>query len=260
MSNTNPTNASPASSNKSGRRRIGFWIAGIVAILAIGGALWSMFGVHEISMTQADIQKKIDEKMPYESKNGVKVDNVKLDLSDNKLGLSVDAKATKFKTEYQLSAKTKGELRYDRNRGAFYFHPEQLHLSDVRANGTNVSEKVGKFIDKWVDSKKILDNKAELMAAAEDLVQSLVQSSAEAALTRVPVYKLQDNFKGYVVRAALERIEVRDGMVIAHVSLWQLTWTVLGWLLLLLLAIGFVILLFVCPEAVLAILCLGSNN
>jgi hypothetical protein len=218
------------------------WGAISVALLAgIVGACWAFFGAQQITMTQAELQQKIDAKMPYTTQNGVTVSNVQLDLTGDKIGLSIDASATKFKTEFTIGAQTTGVLRYDSSRGAFYFHPESLKMTRAEAKGTPIAEKVGAFIDKWVDSKKIQDNKSEIMTAADEIVHTMVQKSAEAVLIRVPVYTLKDDFKGTVVRAALTDVEVKNGTVIAHLSLWQLTKTVLLFLFVLVASIAIAI-------------------
>jgi len=234
------------------------WTATIAAVLlATAGVCWSVIGVHEISMSQTEIQAKIDEKMPA-SQKGVTITDAKIDLSGDKLGLTFSAATTKLNTEYRMNTATRGTLRYDHSRGAFYFVPEELKISGIQANGASVAQKVGGFIDKWVDSKKIQDNKAELAARAEDIAQSLVQKSAAAVLDHVPVYKLKDDFKGYVVRAVLSDVEIKDGHVIAHLSLWQLTKTVLVFAIAFVAAIGFMIALVANPEWGIPLMLLGS--
>jgi len=234
------------------------WTATIVTlIVAAAGIAWTLFGVHEVSMSQSSIQAKIDEKMPVTQK-GVTISGVKLDLTDNKINLSLDASATKFKTEYRMHTTTRGTLRYDHGRGAFYFQPETLKITDLQANGSNVADKVGGFIDKWVDSKKIQDNKAELAAKAEEVAQTLVQKSAETVLKHVAVYKLKGDFKGIVVRAVLTDVEVKDGNVIAHLSLWQLTKTVFAFIFALIIGIAFLIALAANPSWGTPLLVLGT--
>jgi hypothetical protein len=234
------------------------WVAAIaVTLVAVVGIGWSVFGVDQISMSQADIQARIDEKMPV-TKKGVTISGVKLDLTDDKINLALDASTTKFKTEYSMHTTTRGTLRYDHGRAAFYFQPEELKITELKANGSNVADKVGGFIDKWVDSKKIQDNKAELAAKAEEVAQSLVQKSAETVLEHVAVYKIKDDFKGYIVRAVLTDVEVKDGNVIAHLSLWQLTKTVAVFFVTLLLAIGMMIALIANPEWGIPLLIIGS--
>ncbi len=234
------------------------WLAAIaVTLVAVVGIGWSVFGVDQISMSQADIQARIDEKMPV-TKKGVTVSGVKLDLTDDKINLALDASTTKFKTEYSMHTTTRGTLRYDHGRAAFYFQPEELKITELKANGSNVADKVGGFIDKWVDSKKIQDNKAELAAKAEEVAQSLVQKSAEAVLEHVAVYKINNDFKGYIVRAVLTDVEVKNGNVIAHLSLWQLTKTVAVFFITLLIAIGMMIALIANPEWGIPLLIIGS--
>jgi hypothetical protein len=240
------------------KRKLAWGAICIALLVSVIGAGWAFFGTHEITMTQAELQQKIDTKMPYTTQNGVTVSNVKLDLSGDKIGLSVDASATKLGTEFLIGAQTSGNLRYDNASGAFYFSPDTLKMTRMEANGTKVSEKVGAFIDKWVDSKKILDNKAELTTAAEEIVHTMVQKSAETVLTRVPVYTLPNDLKGTVVRAFLKDVEVKNGTIIAHLSLWQFTLNVIAFLFVLVIAIGLTIVLLANPELGTALLIIGS--
>ncbi len=247
------------------KKRTVAWIAiAFILLVAVVGFGWTFFGIHEVSMPQADLQARIDQKMPVTQK-GVTFSGVKLDLSNNKINLDLDATTTKFKTEYKMHCYTMGTMRYDTSRGSFYFHPEQVKFNDVRANGKNVAEKVGGLIDKWVDKQKIIDsqmikdNKAEIMQFAEDKTQSLVQSSAESVLERVPVYTIKDdNIKGWVIKSALKSVEVKDGKVIAHISLWQLTTVVIGYVVLFLLGIAFLVLLCMNPEWGMALVMVAS--
>ncbi len=246
------------------KKRTLAWLAIVFTLLvAVAGFGWTFFGVHEVSMAQADLQSRIDQKMPVTQK-GVTISGVKLDLSNDKINLDLDAATTKFKTEYKMHCHTIGTMRYDSQRGAFYFHPEAVKFNDVRANGTNVAEKVGGLIDKWVDNKKVRENKDEIMQFAEDTTQKLVQSSAETVLERVPVYTIKDdNVKGWVIKSSLKSVEVKDGKVIAHISLWSLTTAVIGYIVLFLIAILFLVLLLMNPEfgvAILSIATLGGGG
>ncbi|MCA9805468.1 MAG: hypothetical protein KC777_26035 [Cyanobacteria bacterium HKST-UBA02] len=235
------------------------WGAIIVALLisAIGFS-WTFFGIHEVTMTQAELQAKIDARMPHTTKSGVTVDNVRLDLSNDKIGISMDARATKLGTSYSMSGATTGTLTYNGHEGSFYFVPDTLQITNLQADGGSVGDKVGSFIDKWVDSKKINDNKSEIMAKAEEMAQSLAQKSAETVLSRVPVYTLPDDFKGNVVRVFLKDVEVKNGTVIAHLSLWQFTKMVIFYSFVLVISVVLAIGLMLNPEWGLALLFLGS--
>lgn len=132
--------------------------------------------------------------------------------------------------------------------GTFHFKPDELKLVDVKTNGESVSNRVDHMIDKWVTSKKVLDNKDEVVKAAADLINSMVQKSAELTLERVPVYTMPDTLKGTMARMFLKSVEVKDQTIIAHLSFWQFTKTLCLYIFMTVAAVAFVIALIACPE------------
>jgi hypothetical protein len=213
------------------RKTIGWLVAFVMAVGAVVGVSWTLFGTHELTFTQSDLQGRIDQKMPFTSKNNVTVSKVGLDLSDNKIHLNIDASATKLRTEYGLSLYTAGTVRYDAERGAFFFKPDTLKVKDVTANEKSLGEKVGTFVEKF-GGDRLKERKAQLMVAAEALVQTAVQKAAEHALERVPVYTFPDTFKGQAARMSLKKVEIVNGTIHVTLSFTQLTMTVIGYILL----------------------------
>ncbi len=235
------------------------WGAIVVAFLiGAAGIAWNLFGLHEVKMTQSELQQKIDLKMPHMTKNGVTVSSVQLDLTGDKIGLVIVASATKLKTDFVVKAETKGTLTYNNMDGTFHFKPDELKLVDVKTNGESVANRVDRLVEKWVTSKKVLDNKDEVTKAAADLVNSMVQKSAEVTLEHIPVYKMPDTFKGNVARMFLKSVEVKDQTIIAHLSFWQFTKMLMLYGFILVLAIGFAIAMFTCPELFVAAAIIGS--
>lgn len=192
-----------------------------ILVLALVGLGWAVLGKHQVSMTQAEIQSKIDAQMPMTEKS-VTFSNVKLDLGGNKINLTLDATASAMGVECRMGGATRGTLRYDNSEGAFYFRPESLDITDFKAAGANVPDKVSGLIDK-LDKKKDKDDdpKSGLMDKVKDTARELAQKGTERAFERMPIYTLQQDFKGSVVRAVLTDVEVKDGKVIAHLTLWQ---------------------------------------
>ena len=64
--------------------------------------------------------------------------------------------------------------------------------------------------------------------------------------------------QGQTIRMFLQSVEVKDGNLIAHLSLWQFTTSVLLFGLALLAAIGMAGALLLCPEWGIALVALGS--
>lgn len=241
------------------KRMLAWTLATILLLVGAVGVYWNFFAEQSITISQSDLQSRIDAKMPFTAKHGVTVSKATVILG-NDITLDFVASTQKFGKEYSLNGVGKGVLTYDNSRGAFFFKPEKLELKDFKANGAgvNIGDKVGGLLDKWVDSPKITANKQEIVEAAEVAGQKLVQRSAEAVLAVTPVYKIPDTLKGQTIRMFLHSVEVKDGNLIAHLSLWQFTVSVLLFGLALLAAIGMVCALLVCPEWGVALLVIGS--
>lgn len=241
------------------KRMLAWTLATILLLVGAVGVYWNFFAEQSITISQSDLQSRIDAKMPFTAKHGVTVSKATVILG-NDITLDFVASTQKFGKEYSLNGVGKGVLTYDNSRGAFFFKPEKLELKDFKANGAgvNIGDKVGGLLDKWVDSPKITANKQEIVEAAEVAGQKLVQRSAEAVLAVTPVYKIPDTLKGQTIRMFLHSVEVKDGNLIAHLSLWQFTVSVMLFGLALLAAIGIVCALLVCPEWGVALLVIGS--
>jgi hypothetical protein len=234
-------------------------LATILLLVGAVGVYWNFFAEQSITISQSELQNRIDAKMPFAAKHGVTVSKATVVLG-NDITLDFVASTQKFGKEYSLNGAGKGLLTYDNSRGAFFFKPEKLELKDFKADGAGISigDKVGGLLDKWIDSPKITANKQEIVEAAEVAGQKLVQRSAEAVLAITPVYKIPDTLKGQTIRMFLHSVEVKDGNLVAHLSLWQFTVSVLLFGLALLAAIGMVCALLVCPEWGVTLLVLGS--
>lgn len=240
------------------KRPIAWGVIVVALIAGIAGICWNLFGLHEVKLTQQELQQRIDVKMPHTTKNGVTVSAVHLDLTGDRIGLIFTATAKKMGTEFTITAQTRGTLVYNNLEGTFRFKPEELQLVDVKTNGESVATRFNRFVDKWVDSPKILDRKDELAASASELVNSLIQKGAEMTLERVPVYKMPDTFKGNIARMFLESVEVQNQTVIAHLSFWQFTKIMLLYGFVIVLAIGFAVVLIANPEMLMAVAIIGS--
>lgn len=240
------------------KRKIAWGVIVVAFLFGIAGVAWNVFGLHDVKMTQQEIQQRIDLKMPHTTKHGVTVSSVQLDLTGDKIGLIIEASATKLKTNFVIKAETHGTLTYSNLDGTFHFKPDVLKVLDVRTNGESVATRFNRFVDKWVDSPKILENKDELAAMVSDLVNDAVHKSAVIALERVPVYKMPDTFKGQIARMFLKDVEVKQQTIIAHLSFWQFTKILILYGFVIVLAIGFTIALLACPEWGIPLLIIGS--
>lgn len=241
------------------RKPLVLTIIAFVAVLALGGIWWGLFQTHTVTFTKAELQQRIDAKLPHTTKNGVTVSKADLDLSGNKITMTIEASTVKFGSEYKVTGTTTGELRYDSTRGSFYFFPDDLKVMDVQKNGNRVGAKVGAYLDKLAEKSTTLQqHKADLMAEAKELAQSLLTSAAQTVLERIPVYTFPDTFKGNTARMVLQSVTVTDSTIVATLSFWQLTVMVFIWALVALAAIGLFIACLANPDLALVVLLLGS--
>lgn len=240
------------------KRTTAWLLVTLTIISTLVGAAWTAFGTSDVTLSGSEIQSKIDSKMPFEVKEDITLTEVKVDLSGDKINLQFKASATKFGTTYNLAAQTTADLEYRSGEGKFFFHPSLVQIDSFNANGGPVVEKATALIEKWVNPEN--GQREELMAKAKTLLNAGAQKAVEATLNRVPVYTLKDDFKGTVARLAIKSVEIKNGSIIAHLSLWQLSKMVLVYLALGVIAILAALGLALNPELFLATVFIGAIN
>lgn len=239
------------------KRRLVWIFVAIFTIVSIVGIIIAANAVHDITLTQTEVQKKIDDKLPA-TKDGVTVERVQVEFRENLLLLIIDGKGEKLGQKFAVSVNARGTPYYDSFKGAFYFRPDDLQITNLKLNGDDISNKVEKFIDKYVDSEKINKNKNEISSIIEEWVRGVIGNIVTWTLMRIPIYTLPDTMKGNTVRMMLKSVEVHDGSVTLRLSFWQFTKIVAIYCFILLLAIAIAICLFRCPEWGLAIIVFGG--
>jgi hypothetical protein len=197
----------------------------VLAVVAAAGIVWGATSSFDKVLTQNQLQQKIDAKLPFTAKT-VTVENVQLSLADDKINLTFDASTVKFASQYAVSAATVGKLRYDSGRGAFFFSPEKVVLSNFSINDKVIGSKVGRFVDRMLGDSALAERKDALKETAHKVAENTIQEGSQMVLARIPLYTLKDDIKGTIIKMSLTGVEVRDNTLIAHISLWQLTMSV----------------------------------
>lgn len=270
----------------------------ILAVAALAGLYWAFFVEHRISRSQVELQKMLDQKLPM-TKDGVTIKSAKLILNNNQISLDIEASTECLKRQWNIQVNTVGVPYYDSNQGAVYFRPEDLKLQFSKQQTAEVpapkestsapepvapseraSQKVGRFIDEWVDSPKILAKKQQIMqgvdqlgkkldsakqsaskkyeqlaAAAstrlQELSQTTIKKVAATYLQYIPVGTLPDDTKGNIARMAVEKVEVEEGKLTVQLSAWQFTGRAIGYILTFVVSAIFLIILVVSPASLL---------
>lgn len=230
----------------------GGW-AGAVLLLAIGVAgLWAMRATYEISLTQQEIQSRIDAKLGQELPvkgpaqaivRSLRVKAAQLVLAGGSATIDLDIEgALRNGKSFEIAASTQGAPTY--SDGAIYFTPTKIDTTKITYEGASVSELAGRLSDRLPIGEKA----RQLVEDKAHQADGWAQAAAEAAMRRFleerPVYRLKDDTtKGAALKAALEKIDVEDGRIVATFSLWRLTTTVVAGAFSLLLGIAIVILI-----------------
>jgi len=230
------------------KRYLAFGLIYTVAVIAAGLLWFGIWGKHELTFSQQQIQQRISTKIPMTvpvklppivanhlpagASRDLTVSNVELQLHDNKIWLHIDADATEFKRPIHASAETEGTLEYRPTKGnpdelAFFFVPITMSVSNVTVGekplGDTVRSKLGAMADKLADRYDIELPREELHAEIHAFMQMALEDGARKFLDVVPAYQFKKDWKGTAARMAVSNVEVRDSNVIVTLSYLQLT-------------------------------------
>lgn len=220
-------------------------------VFSITGVIFALGAVKDVSISKRQIQQMLSDTLPFE-KDGVIVSDIELTLDNQAIQLNIIAKGEKLKQKFAVNASSSGIPHYD--NGKFYFKANKFTVNNFTVNNTSVNEGVAGLISKWVDSKKINENKEQIGIQVEKWAERAVEQAVVYALQKIPIYTLPEDMKGRFVRIALESVEVVDNNIVAHLSVWQIGKNVILFGCLFLLSVAFVAAMFICPELLLIFL------
>lgn len=221
-------------------------VALVVAVSAVGFFVNTHLA-KDLSFTQQEIQDRINSRLPL-SKDDITVTALVVNFKAGVIGIDAGARGKKFGQMFAVSAYTIGALEYDPFEGKFYFKPQGVQIDNIVVAGASVSQAVAGFIEHFPKSEKVIKNKEKISEQVESWVYINVAKFVAWSLERTPVYTLPNTLKGNVIRMLLKSVEVREGVLIAHLSIWQFTWMVLTYFVLFVLAVAAAIGLLLHPE------------
>lgn len=195
----------------------------IIVIISSAAAIYAASMLQDVSISQKRAQEIIQSELPHrvsrhalENLLTISLNECQIEFHDNKIVIDFKVGMRIIGKQISFSARSQGALRYAGNK--FFFNNQQLEISQILLE----------------NFQKMDENKAALISSA-------VNAAATAYLRMMPVYRLKDDFKGMIIRSALKSVEVKEGEVIAHLSLWALTKTVLLFVLACILSTGLAI-------------------
>ena len=202
------------------RRRLAWIACGLLGLVAVAGGLWSAFGTNRIVLTQAQIQERVNRQLPRDVK-GVTVERTTVTVADDRIALRVEVRATAFNRSVAAIASARGTPRYDAEKGEMFFDPDDVTVETVSLGGDDAAghaERLGSRL-----GGRIGDAVRKNLPRLEGAADKLMAAGVKAYLAARPVYRIKDDLKGVVLKAALREVAIEGSTIAITVSVVNLT-------------------------------------
>lgn len=240
----------------------------VLGLLALGVAafmVWAAFwGDFVVERDQAQVQDIINRQLDRfasqseEERKGalknIRIKSVDVVIRDA-IEITAHVEGSRFAQSFSTAVFAIGTPLYNPSERAFFFKTSEFKVVEFAYKGGTVAERAKGFVNRITRNEEANNLATELAPKLESWVTALAESAVKHGLERFPVYRLKDDAKGWVVSASLKSVEVKDGKIVAVVSVWKLTWKVL---LFAAIFIGLLAALFAAPEVLLFGALLGS--
>jgi hypothetical protein len=180
----------------------------VLALLATAGMLWSMFGTSKLVFTESELQERLNQQLPRTVRE-VTIERVDVGLAESRLALRIAFQAMVLRQQVSAVLSTRGVPRYEPTSGTMHFEAEATSIDQLTIAGRNVPQ------------------------AAGATLQRLAEPAIKAYLAARPVYRLKDDLKGVLLKAALVDVAIERDRLVVTFSIWNLTTTVAMFALLL---------------------------
>lgn len=229
------------------KRKLVWITVALLIVVSSFGLVVGINSVQDITLTEQDVQSRINDKLPLE-KNGMVLRDMQVNFENNLLNVTASFEGKKWGQEFSATMNMDGTPYYSNLDGTFHFRPNKITVREIKVKGEAVSTKVEKFIDKYVDSPKINQNASEIATKIEEWVNGSIENTTTYALQRIPIYTLPDTLKGNTVRMLLESVEIGNDNLTLHLSFWQFTKMALMYIIIFLVALVMAVALLMNPE------------
>src|SRR5262247_1666208 len=191
------------------RRRIAWIVVALVGLLSAAGLVWSVFGTDRLTFTAAELQSRLNQQLPRTIRE-VTIEQVSVALADNRLALRIALQARVLQQPVSATVSARGVPRYEAHETAMYFDADEIKIEQLAIAGRTVVGEEG----------------GRLANTVRSTLQGVAESGIKAYLATRPVYRLKDDFKGVVLKAALVDVAIEQNTLAVTFSLWNLTLTV----------------------------------
>lgn len=207
------------------RRKI-LW--GIVALLLLAGAagLRGVSAAQTVSLSEQQIQDRLNGRLDHDfpvagvaalAVKSVRVESAEVHILDDAVEITAKL-AGKLRNDrgFSFAVHTIGAPRYE--NGAFFFDPQKAQVKDFVLAGLDSPGEPGRRRGLGALAQQLIEARGQRM---DDWAGPIAEAVAKHVLAQHPVYRLHDDFKGYVIKSSLESVKVADGHV-------DVTFTILG--------------------------------
>jgi hypothetical protein len=208
------------------KRKIGWGlILGSLAFLVV--AVLLIFGNYTYVMTEAELQEKIDAKLPIRNAAGnMEVTEATVSLGENDLTVLLAMNGERLRQKFDLVAQATGRPYYA--DGQFFFKAERVEIKEFSLRSGSFGEKIRGARERYLDGPRARQFMKSAAQKVEGWAKERAERAAVYALERIPVYRITSKTKwGPVIRSTLEQVEVKGNELHIHLSVWQLTLDVL---------------------------------
>ena len=218
------------------KRQVIWIVLSLLCIVTAAAAVWSAFTGSKVSLSTAELQSRINERLPRETK-GVLLERAEIAVEDGHVAVRLGARAAHLGKSIFATVYTRGVPRYDASAGAIFFDAQNVVLEHVSfagdGAGASPQNEGGNSIAKRM--------KARIGDKALGLLSNSVAGVVKSYLATRPIYRLKDDYKGVLLKAAVTGLAVEGDKVVISLTLIGLTTTVLIWLVSLALIIAAII-------------------
>ena len=190
------------------KRTIAWIVVVLVGLLSVAGLLWSIFGFDRLTFTAAELQSRLNQQLPRTARE-VTIERVDVALADNRLALRIAMQARVLQQPVSATVSARGVPRYEAHETAIYFDADAIKIEQLAIAGRTVVGQEG----------------GRLANTVRSTLQGVAESGIKAYLATRPVYRIKDDFKGVVLKAALVDVTIEQNTLAVTFSLWNLTMT-----------------------------------
>jgi hypothetical protein len=214
-------------------------VVGLFLLAVIIGVFAFSNGQYVYKVTEESAQSRLDDaiKKRLASEKEPRIESARIHMSGN--GLVVDAHITgKIPFKRIVSADVHAVGLPDYSSGKLYFRPingqalefSSIHVTQDKSKHHLLSDNIKYLIKKKAGEFIERHDLDELTQAVKEDGQKWLVNIAEKGvvyfLTTYPVYTFKHDVKGFVIRAAVKKIEIIDGVMHITLSLAQVAWTI----------------------------------